>query len=143
MRFTIRQLEIFLAVAKYQNISRAAETLHMSQSAASAALQTFENNYNAELFDRTGNTLALNASGRTVRDKAEALVAHCQQFETSLLGHSEVGHLKVGASFTIGNHLAVRYLAGYLAEHPAADVQLGDRELPIVGNLQVTILPVT
>jgi len=38
MKFTLRQLQIFLAVAKHQNISRAAQSLHMSQSAASEAL---------------------------------------------------------------------------------------------------------
>ena len=38
MNYTLRQLQIFLAVAKHQNISKAAESLHMSQSAASEAL---------------------------------------------------------------------------------------------------------
>ena len=45
---------------------------------------------------------------------------------------AEVRHLKVGASFTIGNHLATRYLAGYLEQYPEADVQLDIANTPEV-----------
>ncbi|MEZ5503108.1 MAG: LysR family transcriptional regulator [Halioglobus sp.] len=105
----LRQLQIFLAVAKYENISRAAQSLHMSQSAASEALLNLEHTYEVSLFDRVSNKLALNAIGQTLRKDAEILLAHCQAFEEKSLDHTEVGHIKVGASFTIGNHLATRY----------------------------------
>ncbi|MCB1689575.1 MAG: LysR family transcriptional regulator [Halioglobus sp.] len=132
MRFTIRQLQIFLEVAKHQNISKAAQRLHMSQSAASEALLNLEHTYEVALFDRVSNKLALNAIGQTLRKEAESLLAHCASFEQTLLDHTEVGHLKVGASFTIGNHLATRYLAGYLANYPDADVQLDIANTPDV-----------
>ncbi len=130
MRFTLRQLQIFLAVAKYENISRAAESLHMSQSAASEALLNLEHTYEVTLFDRVSNKLSLNAIGQTMRKEAENLLTHCQNFDEVLQGHKEVGHIKVGASFTIGNHLATRYLAGYLEEYPRADVQLDIANTP-------------
>ena len=124
LKYTLKQLQVFLAVARHQNISRAAQELHMSQSATSEALLNLEHSYEIALFDRARNKLALNAVGHTVRKEAEALLAHCQSFEQALLAHLEVGHIKVGASFTIGNHLATRYLAGYLAQYHDADVQL-------------------
>lgn len=132
MKFTIRQLQIFLAVAKFQNISKAAQSLHMSQSAASEALLNLEHTYEVALFDRVSNKLALNAIGHTLRKEAESLIAHCQSFEELLQDHTDVGHIKVGASFTIGNHLATRYLAGYLASYPDADVQLDIANTPDV-----------
>ncbi|HEY6130946.1 MAG TPA: LysR family transcriptional regulator [Halioglobus sp.] len=132
MKFTLRQLQIFLAVAKHENISKAAQSLHMSQSAASEALLNLEHTYSVSLFDRVSNKLSLNAIGRTLRKEAENLIAHCQSFEERLLDHTEVGHLKVGASFTIGNHLATRYLAGYLAQYPEADVRLEIANTPDV-----------
>ncbi len=132
MKFTLRQLQIFLAVAKYQNISRAAQSLHMSQSAASEAILNLEHTYEVALFDRASNKLTLNAIGRTIRKEAESLIAHCQAFEEILRDHTDVGHIKVGASFTIGNHLATRYLAGYLADYPEADVQLHIANTPDV-----------
>lgn len=132
MKFTIRQLQIFLAVAKFQNISKAAQSLHMSQSAASEALLNLEHTYEVSLFDRVSNKLALNAIGHTLRKEAENLLAHCQSFEETLKDHEEVGHIKVGASFTIGNHLATRYLSDYLAHYPDADVQLDIANTPDV-----------
>jgi DNA-binding transcriptional LysR family regulator len=132
MKFTLRQLQIFLAVAKHQNISKAAQSLHMSQSAASEALLNLEHTYEVNLFDRVSNKLSLNAIGRTLRLEAENLIARCQSFEQMLQDHTDVGHLKVGASFTIGNHLATRYLADYLAKYPEADVQLDIANTPDV-----------
>ena len=132
MKYTLRQLQIFLAVARHQNISRAAQSLHMSQSAASEALLNLEQTYSVSLFDRTRNRLTLNAIGHTLRKEAESLLAHCEHFEQSLRNHTDVGHIKVGASFTIGNHLATRYLAGYLSRYPDADVQLDIANTPDV-----------
>ncbi|MAT91096.1 MAG: LysR family transcriptional regulator [Halioglobus sp.] len=132
MKFTIRQLQIFLAVARHQNISRAANSLHMSQSAASEALLNLEHTYDVTLFDRASNRLSLSAIGHTLRKEAESLLAHCKSFEEMLRDHTDVGHIKVGASFTIGNHLATRYLAGYLARYPEADVQLDIANTPDV-----------
>tara|TARA_R110001583_G_scaffold5725_4_gene30472 strand:- start:1913 stop:2797 length:885 start_codon:yes stop_codon:yes gene_type:complete len=132
MKFTIRQLEIFLSVAKFQSVSKAAEQLCLSQSAASAALQSLEKAYGVTLFDRQGNKIKLNAIGHTLRKEAETLFAHCQQFDDALQLHSDIGHLRVGASFTIGNHLVVRYLAEYLNKYPEADVQLDTANTPEV-----------
>ena len=120
MRYTLRQLEIFLAIAREENISHAAKKLHMSQSAASAALQQLEHNYEASLFDRAGKNLQLSKVGNSLRPEAEALLAHAEAFHRSFEGHDTVGHLNVGASLTIGNYLAVEYLARYLARHPDA-----------------------
>ncbi|AQA19168.1 LysR family transcriptional regulator [Halioglobus japonicus] len=124
MKYTLKQLQVFLAVARHENISRAAAELHMSQSAASEALLNLEQGYAIPLFDRASNKLSLNATGHTVRKEAESLLAHCQHFEDLLHTHQSLGHIKVGASFTIGNHLATRYLAGYLGKYPEADVRL-------------------
>jgi DNA-binding transcriptional LysR family regulator len=132
MRFTIKQLEVFLAVARCENISAAAQALHLSQSATSEALLNFERAYDMQLFDRSRNKLSLNAKGRSVRKSAVALLDHCQNFEQLLETHEQLGHIKVGASFTIGNHLATRYLARYLESFPDADVQLDIANTPEV-----------
>ena len=132
VKYTLRQLQIFLAVARHENISRAAQSLHMSQSAASEALLNLEQTYEVTLFDRVSNKLSLNAIGHTLRKEAENLLAHCESFDELLMGHSTVGHIKVGASFTIGNHLATRYLAGYLSEYPEAEVELDIANTPDV-----------
>ena len=98
MRYTLRQLEVFLAAAHLQNITRAAESLAMSQSAASSALKELEQQFDVLLFDRVGKRLQLNEQGRLIRPKAEALLAQAQDLEQALLEHAEAGPLKVGAT---------------------------------------------
>jgi DNA-binding transcriptional LysR family regulator len=123
MRFTLRQLEIFLAIAEQENISRAATQLHMSQSAASAALQQLELNYGINLFERIGKSLKLSSAGRTLRPKAESLIAHSAELHQGFLGQDQAGDLNIGASLTIGNYLAVEYLTRYKSQYPQAKTQ--------------------
>ncbi|MBY5962132.1 LysR family transcriptional regulator [Marinobacter nauticus] len=114
MKYSFRQLEVFLAAAHFQNITRAAESLAMSQSAASSALKELENQFDIQLFDRVGKRLQLNELGRLYRPKAEALLAQATELEQAFSKHSEVGALKVGATLTIGNYLAVGVMAKYM-----------------------------
>lgn len=104
----------------------------MSQSAASTALQGLESLYNVTLFERSGNKLALSRIGQSLRRDAEALLEHARAFENQLNAHEAIGHLKVGASFTIGNHLASRFVATYMTIYPDADVELEIANTPEV-----------
>jgi len=124
MRYTLRQLEVFLAAAHLQNITRAAESLAMSQSAASSALKELEQQFDVLLFDRVGKRLQLNEQGRLIRPKAEALLAQAQELEQALLEHAEAGPLKVGATLSIGNYLAVNFMANMMKKQPLAKVSL-------------------
>lgn len=123
MKLTLRQLEIFAAIAKTQNVSRAAENLAMSQSAASNALVELERLYDCPLFDRIGKSLQLNATGQGLLPRAESLLAQARDIE-SYLGGDQLGPLTIGATLTIGNYLATLIVADYLRQHPAAPVQL-------------------
>lgn len=114
MKYSFRQLEVFLAAAHFQNITRAAESLAMSQSAASSALKELENQFNIKLFDRVGKRLQLNELGRLYRPKVEAILAQADELEQAFSQHTEVGALKVGATLTIGNYLAVGVMAQYM-----------------------------
>jgi DNA-binding transcriptional LysR family regulator len=124
MRFTLKQLQVFLAVASHENVSLAAEELAMSQSAASTSLKELEHRFGLRLFDRIGKRLQLNDQGNTLRSKAAALIAGALELENSLIGASDIGELKVGATLTIGNYLAIGIMAAFMKEHPAAKVNL-------------------
>lgn len=123
MKFTLRQLQVFLAVARFNNISRAAASLSMSQSAASGALQALENQFSIQLFDRQGKRLRLNALGHRVRPRAESLLAQAHTLE-QLLGQQVAGNLRLGATLTIGNYLAVTLMARYMQTYPGKQVSL-------------------
>ena len=124
MRYTLRQLEVFLATAKFENISRAAESLSMSQSAASSALRDLEQQFDILLFDRAGKRLNINSLGSSIQAKAEAVLEQCRDLETAFTDTGELGHLRVGATLTIGNYLAVKMIAQFRAAFPKAEVTL-------------------
>lgn len=116
MRYTLRQMEVFLAVAHFENITRAADSLAMSQSAASGALGDLERQFDIQLFDRHGKRLQINELGKLLRPRAEALLDRARELEGDLDQHQDVGQLKVGATLTIGNYLAVELIARFMAE---------------------------
>nr|WP_297400493.1 LysR substrate-binding domain-containing protein [uncultured Marinobacter sp.] len=128
MKYSFRQLEVFLAAAHFQNITRAAESLAMSQSAASSALKELENQFDIQLFDRVGKRLQLNELGRLYRPKVEAVLAQARELEQAFSKHSEVGALKVGATLTIGNYLAVGVMAQYIniPTHPKVSLEVAN-----------------
>ncbi|MEE3289726.1 MAG: LysR family transcriptional regulator [Pseudomonadota bacterium] len=124
MHFTLKQLKVFLAVASHENVSMAAEELAMSQSAASTALKELEQRFDVVLFDRVGKRLQLNEQGALLRPQAAALLSQAEQIESSLIRHSDVGEVKVGATLTIGNYVAIGIMAAFIQDHPSAQVEL-------------------
>ena len=124
MRYSLRQLEVFLATARHENISRAARDLAMSQSAASGSLKELEGQFAVKLFDRVGKRLQLNELGRQLRPQAETLLAQARGFEQALAGETGMGRLHIGATMTIGNYLAVGMIADFRSRYPDADVAL-------------------
>lgn len=124
MRFTLRQLEVFLAIANLGNLTRAAQQISLSQSAASSALKELEQQYDVLLFDRVGKRLQLSEQGRLIRPRAEALLAQAAEFEQTLDQHAEAGPLNVGATLSIGNYLAINFMAEYMKRYPDSPITL-------------------
>lgn len=124
MRYTLRQLEVFVAIAQQQSVSRAAETLSMSQSATSTALSELEKQFDCQLLDRLGKRLKLNALGFQLLPKAVALLDRGEEIEELLQGQSGIGSLEVGATLTIGNYLATLLISDFMQRYPESRVRL-------------------
>ena len=124
MRFTLRQLQVFLAVARRENVSHAAKDLGMSQSAVSGALADLEHQFDIQLFERVGKRLRVSDLGRALRARAEALYEQAREFEARLASQNDIGVLRVGATLTIGNYLTAPLMARFVSEQPGAHVTL-------------------
>ena len=124
MRFSLRQIEVFLAIAHFENVSRAADQLSLSQSAASGALKELESQFDVLLFDRIGKRLKLNEQGRMLRPRAESLIALAQELQKELTQNNRLGNLNIGATLTIGNYLCVDLMQNYLQQAPDAHINL-------------------
>jgi DNA-binding transcriptional LysR family regulator len=75
MRITLKQLEVFIAVAQSGSVTRAAESLSITQSATSMSLADFETQLGRKLFDRMGKRLQLNDCGPATA--AQGAGCHC------------------------------------------------------------------
>lgn len=124
MKFTLRQLQVFAAIARSGNVSRAAEEIPLSQSATSTALGEFERQFGLQLFDRVGKSLRLNEVGRQLLPRAVELLDRAHEIEDLLEGRSGFGPLSIGATLTIGNYLTTLIVAKFLQRHPHSQVQL-------------------
>ena len=128
LRFTLRQLEIFSAIARSGSTSGAAVDVSLSQSAVSAALNDLELTLSVQLFDRVGKKLVLNEAGRALNARAIPLVDTARAISLDFDGSHRVGHFKIAASTTIGNYLIPDLLANHARSHPGVrvDVQIGN-----------------
>ena len=124
MRFTLKQLEVFLAVALDESVSGAAERLSMSQSAVSESLKNLESQFDVVLFDRLGRSLKLNALGRALQQETSNLMERAQMLERSFGQHTGDVTLNLGATLSIGNYLAIRMISEFKDNHPDAKVNL-------------------
>src|ERR671936_574108 len=71
----LRHLATFVAVAEEGGFTRAADRLHVVQSAASAGVRTLERELGATLFDRTTHQVTLTDAGRALLPEARAALA--------------------------------------------------------------------
>ena len=124
MRFTLRQLQVFVAVAQHESVSRAADSLALSQSATSTSLSELERQSDCQLFDRAGKRLCLNALGLQLLPQAVALLDQAKEIERLLGGKSGYGSLNVGATLTVGNYLATLLIGSFMQRHPECRVKL-------------------
>ena len=118
---TLEQLRIFIAVAERGHVTRAAEALGMSQSAASAAIAALESRYDTKLFDRVGRGIELTESGRLFLREARAVLERASMARSVLEGTSghAIGKVAIAASQTIATYWLPRRLAVFHAAHPA------------------------
>lgn len=124
--FTLRQIEIFLAIAEHEHVTRAAKALKMTQSAASVALSELEKSIGVPLFERVGRGLQLNERGRLLESEARLIMQRLADLETIVReDRSRVaGELNVGASSTIGIYLLPARIGQFADRYPDTQVNL-------------------
>ncbi|SFC28564.1 LysR family transcriptional regulator [Butyrivibrio sp. YAB3001] len=86
----IRNLRYFLAVAREENMSRAAELLHVTQPTLSKALKSLEEELGKKLFTRHSFSIKLTDEGMLLRDRAEDLVLMADKIEQEFVSLDDI-----------------------------------------------------
>src|SRR5256885_9169158 len=136
MLIDLVQLRTFVAVAEEKHLTRAAERLHISQSAASAHVRAVEESLDTQLFVRTNRSLEptracelLLAKAKTLLNEAALFTSFARELRGKIEGHLVVASSSEPASSRIGEIVgAVR------ARHPLISVDL--RARPSAGTRQ-------
>jgi DNA-binding transcriptional LysR family regulator len=123
---TLEQLRIFVGVAEREHMTRAAEALHVTQSAASASIAALESHYGVALFHRVGRGIELTDAGRAFLAEARAVLGCAASAELALseFGALTRGTLRLVASHTITGYWLPRHLAAFRERHPRVAVEL-------------------
>jgi DNA-binding transcriptional LysR family regulator len=118
---TLEQLRVFVEVAERLHMTRAAQALHLTQSAASAAIAALEARYNVRLFDRVGRHLELSQAGRAFLPEARALLLGARNATQALddLAGLKRGTLTLAASQTVSSYWLPQRMARFAARYPA------------------------
>jgi DNA-binding transcriptional LysR family regulator len=125
---TLDQLRVFVAVADRQHLTKGAEALHLTPSAATASIQALEGRHGTKLFHRVGRRLELSESGRAFLPEARAALAAAAAAELALreLGGLERGRLALAASQTLASYWLPPLLMRFAAAHPGVALSLAE-----------------
>jgi len=123
---TLEQLRIFVAVAELEHMTRAAQSLNLTQSATSAAIAALETRYAVKLFNRIGRRIELTDAGRLFVLEARAVLARASAAETVLADFADLskGSLALAASQTVGNYWLPPLIHRYQTQYPGIRLSL-------------------
>ena len=104
----IRELKYFLAIAREQSISKAAEALYMTQPSLSRQMQNLEKELGKQLFVRGSKKIELTEAGFLLQKRAEEMLALYEKTQAELAAPEEcAGEIRIGG----GESFCVSFVA--------------------------------
>jgi DNA-binding transcriptional LysR family regulator len=128
INITLRQLEVFIAVARTLSFSEAGKTIHLSQPALSAAVHKLEESVGARLFDRNTRNVALTPVGSELLGVADELLRHFESELASVRDYlgGKRGRLAVAASPSLASGFLPEVVASFQRSYPGVGLHLHD-----------------
>ena len=125
MHLTLRQIEVFNAVARHQNYTRAAEELHLSQPAVSMQVRQLEEGIGLPLFEQVGKQIHLTDAGEQMYAYGRNIVSLLAEAEGVFEAIKGVEHGTLTISVaTTASHFATRLLAEFTKQHAGITISL-------------------
>lgn len=117
-----RYLKTLLKVVETGSFSKAAELLHLTQSAVSQRIKFLEDHFGHQLLDRSGNELVSTEAGRLILARAEVVVAQEREMEEELKRLGQIKRLSLCCTPTFG----MAYLPAVLNDFILQNADLAD-----------------
>lgn len=125
MHASLRQLELFVSVARNESFSRAAEEMHLTQPAVSVQIRNLEESVGVPLFEYVGRRFFLTEAGRELYAAANAVFDSLGRFEMLVADMKGLkqGRLRVAVT-TTAKYFIPRILGAFCERHPGVDASL-------------------
>lgn len=122
----LHKWRVFMAIAEFGSLTRAALFLDSNQSLLSRQLNALERECRARLFTRTGRGVALSEMGRRIFPQVKALLADAEQleFEIRSEAHEPAGRVTLGLLPSIGYTLVGRLFTEIRSRYPAVQLKV-------------------
>jgi len=131
-----RRMEIFVAVVEAGQITRAAETLHLSKSAVSHGLADLERYLGLQLLARSPRSLQITESGQKYYNHCKRILTDIEDIEDQVRTEDKriSGNIRITAPDTFGSYVLTPIFAQFLEDNPAItlDLNLTEREVDLV-----------
>lgn len=116
----IRVLRYFLAVARLQSFSKAAQSLNVTQPTLSKQIKDLEEEYDITLFDRTTRSLSLTQEGLLFKEQAKEIIRLVDKTEALLKQKEEdiSGDIHIGCSESECNRIVMKAMAKTQERYP-------------------------
>ncbi|KQN49810.1 LysR family transcriptional regulator [Serratia sp. Leaf50] len=136
MNYSLKQLKVFIAVARYGSFSRTGEVIGLGQSAISHSIKELESEMGVRLLDRTTREVALTDAGRRLANRVEPLLdeLHAMLLDTRSFGTEQNGRVRIASSQTISAHLMPQCIASGGDLFPDIQILLRDQSQQLVLN---------
>ena len=139
MSVKLELYRVFKEVAEAGNITAAAQTLFISQSAVSQSIKHLEAELQTRLFARNSRGVTLTADGRMLYEYVRSAMGLLETGEEKLSQSRDLqmGHLTIGASDTVTSQFLLPYLDRFHRQYPAIHIQIiSGRSHKVLGLLQ-------
>ena len=118
--------KIFYTVAKYSNITRAAEALFISQPAVTMSIKKLEDLLQTPLFVRSKRGVILTTEGKVLYEYVSSAMENIKIGENriSSLKTLETGNIRIGIGSTLAKHFLVKYLKIFHKNYPKININI-------------------
>lgn len=122
----LRTLRYFLAVAREENMTEAANVLHVTQPTLSRQIGDLERELGVELFERTNRSCVLTSDGMRLRQRAEEIISLVEQTEGELADRELgiAGNIRIGAGETRAMQVVLDAFADVRRDYPGVTCEL-------------------
>jgi LysR family transcriptional regulator, nitrogen assimilation regulatory protein len=132
----LRQLRYFVAVARFRSFSRAAEHLHVAQSAVSRQVQSLEEELGVILIARGNKQMRLTEAGALFLSRATGVMSELRSVSEEVLAYADTpkGSLRIGVLPFSGELLMPRVLNEYMKKFPDVRIHLRSGVSTFIGE---------